>query len=206
MKKIICSALLFASIVTFAQNRTSDVRPFRIGIKMGVPNVASFEFEYLTPLLDNRIAPFVNYTSAGFIIDQVDASVAVFEVGSNIYFSENNEGRGLYGTLSYQNINANLEIEDYEAEDGTLYEGNARTSISYSGLNVKVGAKLGRKFFFRTEFGYSFGAIPTEVFVEGNFEGEPISEIASVENEVEDFPAIFKGGLPIFNIGFGLSF
>ena len=40
--------------------------------------------------------------------------------------------------------------------------------VSYSGLNVKIGAKLGRKFFFRTEVGYSFGDIPKEIFVEGD--------------------------------------
>ena len=70
---------------------------------------------------------FVNYTGANFKIDQVRTSLNTFEIGSNVYFSKNREGRGVYGALSYQNIRSNLKIEDYEADDGTLYDGNART-------------------------------------------------------------------------------
>ena len=173
---------------------------------MGAPNAASLEFEYVTPLLNNGIALFANYTGANFKIEQVQSSLNVYELGSNIYFSKNRDGRGLYGALSYQNIAANLKIEDYEAEDGTVYEGNARTEVSYNGFNIKIGAKLGRKFFFRTEIGYSLGNIPTEIFVEGNYQGEPISETTSVEDEIDDLPFIFQNGLPIFNIGFGFSF
>jgi hypothetical protein len=206
MKRSVFAVLLLVSISALGQHNSDDLRPFRIGLKVGAPNAASFEFEYVTPLLNNRVAPFVNYTGANFKVDQVDASLNIFEIGSNIYFSKNNEGRGLYGTFSYQNINANLEIEDYEAEDGSLYEGNAKTNVSYSGLNIKIGAKLGRKFFFRTELGYSIGDIPTQVFIEGNYEGEPASETISVENEIDDLPFIFTNGLPIFNIGFGFSF
>ena len=206
MKRIACTILVLVSITVFGQNDTDELRPYRIGLKIGIPNAASLEFEYVTPLLNNSVALFVNYTGAKFNIDDVQSSLNVFEIGSNIYFSKSREGRGLYGALSYQNINANLEIEDYEAEDGTLYEGNARTEVSYNGLNLKVGAKLGRKFFFRTEIGYSLGGIPKEILVEGTYQGEPISETISTQDEIDDLPFIFQNGLPIFNLGIGYAF
>ena len=65
---------------------------------------------------------------------------------------------------------------------------------------------MGRKFFFRTEIGYSLGIIPKEIFVEGNFQGEPISETTNIEDEIDDLPFILQKGLPIFNLGFGYSF
>ncbi len=197
--------LIFVSLTVMGQT-ADDIKPFRIGLKIGAPNVASLEFEYVTPALGNSLAFFANYTGASFNVDQVDTSSNIFEIGSNIYFSKNREGRGMYGSISYQSISSNLSIKDYEAEDGTIYEGDAKTSVSYSGLNVKIGAKLGKKFFFRTEIGYSFGEIPKEIFVEGNFEGEPISETASIESEIDDLPFIFQNGLLIFNLGFGYSF
>ncbi len=206
MKRIVCAILMFVSITTFGQNDANNLRPYRLGLKIGAPNAASLEFEYITPLLHNSIGLFVNYTGASFKVDQVNTSSNIFEIGSNIYFSKNREGRGVYGALSYQSIRSNLKIENYEAENGIIYEGNAKTKVSYSGLNVKIGAKLGRKFFFRTEVGYSFGEIPKQVFVEGNFQGEPISETTSIEEEIDDLPFIFQNGLPIFNLGFGFSF
>jgi hypothetical protein len=206
MRRIVFAILVLVSITVLGQIDTNELRPYRIGLKLGAPNAASLEFEYVTPLLNSSLALFANYTGANFKIDQVQSSLNVFEIGSNIYFNKNSEGRGLYGALSYQNIAANLEIEDYEAEDGTLYEGNARTEISYSGINIKIGAKLGRKFFFRTEIGYSLGDIPKEILVEGRYQGEPISERISTEDEIDDLPFIFQNGLPIFNLGFGYSF
>ena len=206
MKKIIFLFIIATSLTIFGQSSTDDLRPYRLGLKMGVPNTASLEFEYVTPLLHNHMSLFVNYTGGKVTVDQVNANLNTFEIGSNIYFAKNREGRGLYGALSYQNVDAKLSIEDYEAEDGTIYDGNAKTEVSYSGLNVKLGAKLGRKFFFRTEIGYSFGEIPKEIFVEGTFEGEPISETTSIEDEIDDISIISQNGLPIFNIGFGFSF
>ena len=190
----------------FGQFSSNEIRPFRIGVKIGIPNTISLEGEYVTPLLNNRLALFTNYTGFSGTKDQVDANLKTFEVGTNIYISKNNEGSGLYGSISYQQVKAKLEIEDYEAEDGTIYEGNARAETSLNGVNIKLGVKLGKKFFFRTELGYSFGQLPKEILVEGNFQGEPISEIASIENEIEDLPLIFQNGIPIFNIGIGYAF
>ena len=98
---------MIVSLTVMGQT-ADDVKPFRLGFKFGAPNVASLEFEYVTPALGNRLALFANYTGASFNVDQIDTSSNIFEIGSNIYFSKNREGRGMYGSLSYQSISCLL--------------------------------------------------------------------------------------------------
>ena len=40
-----------------------SIKPLRIGVKIGTPGVLTLNAEYVTPLLDNRIAPFIDYLS-----------------------------------------------------------------------------------------------------------------------------------------------
>lgn len=216
MRKITMFFMLFFAVFTYAQNdddtiTSNDVRPYRIGLKIGVPNVASLEFEYLTPLLNNRVAPFANYIGSRRNFDEIKARLNIFELGSNIYISKNNEGRGLYGSISYQNISGKADIQDYEPEnnnpDGTIkYDGTSKTKVSYNGINLKFGAKLGRKFFFRTELGYSFGKIPEEVVVKGTYQGRSVQDVYSIKENIEDAPVVEPNGFPIFNLGFGFAF
>lgn len=194
-------------------NSGNDVRPYRIGLKIGVPNAVSLEFEYVTPLLNNRVAPFINYVggSRNFDNGKTKASLNIFEVGSNIYISKNNEGRGLYGSISYQSISAKSDLKDYEPENnnpgGTIkYDGTSKAKASYNGVNLKLGAKLGRKFFFRTELGYSFGKIPEEIIVTGTYQGNSVQDAYSIKKNIEDAPVVTLNGFPIFNLGFGFAF
>ena len=48
-------------IETESSSSTSDINPLRLGVKAGVPNVFSINVEYVTPLLDNRVAFAVDY-------------------------------------------------------------------------------------------------------------------------------------------------
>ena len=77
------------------QSKTSkSVKPFRIGVKVGVPNIATINAEYVTPLLDDRVAISVDYMSLSPTIDDTEISYNNFEIGTNIYL--NNKGSGLY--------------------------------------------------------------------------------------------------------------
>lgn len=216
MKKITILCMLFVATFSFAQqddssSSDSELRPFRIGLKFGVPNLASLELEYVTPLLNNRVAPFVNYTGYKHPVENTTASLSTFEIGSNIYISKNNEGKGLYGAVSYQSVKASLDILDYSPENnnptGTIkYDGTSTAKVEYSAVNVKLGAKLGRKFFFRTELGYSFGSLPDEVVIDGTLNGQKVEDRINIEDKLKDVPVISKNGMPIFNIGFGFAF
>lgn len=209
--------LLFV-VVTYAQNDDNtnsgdDLRPYRIGLKIGVPNAVSLEFEYVTPLLNNRVAPFINYVGGSRNFDDGKAKVSlnIFEVGSNIYISKNNEGRGLYGSVSYQSISGKADIQDYEPDNNNpggiiKYDGTSKAKSSYSAINLKLGAKLGRKFFFRTELGYSFGKLPEEIIVTGTYQGNSVQDAYSIKKDIEDAPVVTLNGFPIFNLGFGVAF
>lgn len=205
-------ALVFSSIA-FAQNDDSDriknneLRPYRVGIKIGTPMVVGLDLEYVTPLWNNRIAPFLDFTTIGLEIDdQTKLNYTSFELGTNIYFNNRGDGRGFYGALSYQHMNAKLKQEDYEAEDGRLFEGTATSKIIYDGLNAKIGVKVGRTFYFRTELGYSFGSIPTSIVTTGTYNGAPVTDYQDISEDIKDTVVISSGGMPLFNIGFGFAF
>ena len=83
---------------------TGDINPLRVGLKVGVPSVFTMNLEYVTPLLDNRVAFAIDYFSLNVNASDVEAKFKNFEIGSNIYLK--NTGKGLYGGLSYFKFDA----------------------------------------------------------------------------------------------------
>ncbi|MBX2828396.1 MAG: hypothetical protein KTR22_09540 [Flavobacteriaceae bacterium] len=186
-------------IVTQATEETTEkpsVQPLRIGVKAGAPIIISLNAEYLTSLLDNRVAFAVDYAPFSITVSDVDLKAQNFEIGSNIYFG--NKGKGWYAGISYFNFNTEATILDVDFDDGTFGEGN--TTLKFNTINAKIGVKSGRTFYIRAELGYSFGSLPDSLRInstEGNsFTTEPIDEIS----------VLTKSGLPLFNFGFGFSF
>jgi hypothetical protein len=201
MKKFILSALLLGvGAVSLAQDAGDDVRRFRIGLKAGVPNVIGGNAEFVLPVLGNRLAPFVDYSTFSLEVDEVDTSFDFFEIGSNIYF--NTQGTGLYASVSYGKFNLDGTYTDAETINGEVFEGEATGELEISTFNLKLGAKLGRKFYFRAEVGYGFGDIPQEVVIRGTVNGQP----EEGREEIPDVPGIGDNGLLVANVGFGFAF
>ncbi|MFT5892763.1 MAG: hypothetical protein ACI9Y7_002876 [Dokdonia sp.] len=207
-KRILSIVIALASLAIGYGQETEDTsskddRPiprFRIGVKVGVPNIVGGGIEYVTPLFNNRIAPFIDYSSFNVDVDESENAINFFEIGSNIYFGD--KGKGLYASLSYSRFDAESSIEGAETINGELFTGFADGEIEISTFNVKLGAKLGRKFYFRIEAGYGFGDIPKEIVVTGVVNG-----VAGVGiEEIPDIPGVGDSGLLIANIGFGFSF
>ncbi|AUC82200.1 hypothetical protein [Lacinutrix sp. Bg11-31] len=190
--KFITAILILCSTQIDAQE---SIKPLRIGAKIGVPNIISANLEYVTPLLDNRVSIMLDYMSLSKTVDDVNVNYNNFEIGSNIYI--NNTGKGFYGGISYFSFNAEGTYSDVEFDSGTN-EGTA--NIEFNTINLKIGAKLGRTFFFRIEAGYGLGEIPEYVVVKSNSNNE-----TSIE-EIPEVPGISESGLPVFNIGIGFSF
>lgn len=199
--------MLLICSIAFSQEKEdkkdSDINPFRIGAKIGIPNIIGGNIEYVTPLFDNRFALFVDYS--GFQInpeDDAEVKIKYIEFGTNIYF--NNKGRGLYGSVSYSKLNLDGSYTNADTINGTVYNGVATGDVDINTTNVKIGAKLGKKFYFRIEAGYGFGNIPKVVEVIGTEQGTEITQTDFVE--IPDIPGISDNGLFIGNIGFGISF
>ncbi|PHQ56224.1 MAG: hypothetical protein COC16_03690 [Lutibacter sp.] len=204
MKKILIIYLLISSSIVISQEKSNDqnnINPFRIGLKIGTPNIVGGNIEYVLPVLNNHIALFADLSGFSLELDEVESSLSYFEIGTNIYLSDN--GRGFYGTLSYGSFS--VEGTYFDADlmlNGVAIIGEATGKLDVNTLNVKLGAKLGKKFYFRIEAGYGFGDIPQEITVIGTANGQP----AIGTEEIPDVPGIDESGYALFNFGFGIAF
>ena len=175
---------------------TSDINPLRVGVKVGVPSVFTINVEYVTPLLDNRVAFTTDYFPLKISASDVEAKFKNFEIGSNIYLK--NTGKGLYGGISYLKFNADAKVSDVDFDDGSYGIGD--TSIEFSTINLKIGAKLGYAFYFRLELGYGFGKLPETILLTSEDGGSTTKE------DIEEVTGYLGSGIPVFNFGIGYSF
>jgi len=172
-----------------------SIKPLRVGLKLGVPSILTLNAEYVTPLLNDRVAPFIDYMSLKYEVDEAEVSYNNFEIGSNVYLADT--GKGLYAGVSYFSSKSKGNFPDTDFDSGTY---NGKADLNISTLNLKLGAKLGRVFYFRVEVGYGFGDIPQSVTVRST---------ETNESSTEEFPEIFgysDSGVLVFNIGFGFAF
>ncbi len=211
LKLSICFLLFtFLSYSTYSQENSeslettngntetkTDINPLRIGVKVGVPSFLTINVEYVTPLLDNRVAFTVDYFPLRINLLDIESKFNNFEIGSNIYF--NNKGKGLYGGLSYYKFNAEVNnISDVEFDDGS--NGTGETDIRFNTFNLKLGVKLGRAFYFRIELGYGFGNLPETVVITS------IDRDSTTTEDIGEVIGFLGNGVPIFNFGIGYSF
>lgn len=198
MKNILKISFI-AVIVLMSCLVVAQDHPYRIGVKIGYPNIVGGNIEYVTPWLKKRLAPTIEYSSINVdkYLDPDQAKLTYFQAGINYYFIK--EGRGLYGNLSYGILNAKLTLNDIESDSDSGKTGSANTAISNNSFNVKIGAKWGKGFYFRPEIGYSFTHLDENVVVNVNFPD------GSTETQNETLPSQLTQGI-LFNIGFGMSF
>ncbi|MDT0556780.1 hypothetical protein [Patiriisocius hiemis] len=176
--------------------RKESVKPLRIGARIGAPNILTVNAEYVTPLLDNRVAATLDYMPFSYTVDDVSIKYNNFEIGSNIYL--NNKGKGLYAGISYFSFDGEGDYPDVEFNEDSF--GDGKGIIKFNTLNLKIGAKLGRTFYFRIEAGYGFGSIPDNITIKSNDSNE------TTEEEIPEIPGISNSGLIVLNFGFGFSF
>lgn len=195
----LCLLLLIFSQPLFAQDddsATKNIKPLRIGVKVGVPNIITANAEYVTPLLNNRIALAIDWMSLSKTIDDTSINYNNFEIGTNIYF--NSKGKGLYAGISYFSFDGEGTFTEVEFDNGTNEDGTG--TIEFNTMNLKLGAKLGRTFYFRIEVGYGFGDIPEFIEVTNNTGTQTTTE------DIPEIPGIKTSGIPNFNFGIGFSF
>ena len=216
MKKLLLSIfIVFATIayaqeiepqeVTEQQEETIDslgtnIKRFSVGLKIGVPNIAGVSLEGVTPLIDNRVALFADFS--GFNVNDAETEIGLgySEFGTNIYFG--NKGKGAYAGIGFGNLSADLTF--YENLDGGG-RGKGTTDLDIKSTNLKFGIKTEGRFYFRFEVGYGFTSdVPDEIPV-------PLKEIGGSQEETDTFetptiPGLGTNGLLVGNFGFGISF
>jgi hypothetical protein len=166
------------------------IKRVSLGIKLGIPNIAGFSAEAITPILGNRIAPYIDFSSFPVNTDETDLDLKYTEFGSNFYFGDN--GQGFYVGVGFGTLNTDIVFKNIEFE-GNGNRGRGTGTINTT--NLKLGIKTGGRVYFRLEVGYGIGTIPQEITVNGT--------------ETEEFPSIpgvNDKGVLVGNFGFGISF
>ncbi|QCX01637.1 hypothetical protein FGM00_16525 [Aggregatimonas sangjinii] len=174
-------------------------QPIRVGVKIGFPNIIGGHLEYVTPLLGERLAPSLEYSSVKLdgYLEPDQGGIKYWEAGFNYYFGKK-PGRGSYVHLGYGNLRGDFIFEDY-AFNNANEPGQGTASIDQGSFNIRLGAKAGGLFYFRPEIGYTFSPLSETIAVSVDY--------PNGQNEVrqEEMPGLLTSGFTI-NIGIGFAF
>jgi hypothetical protein len=186
------SLIVFLILVNVVNSNVfAQENPVRLGVKIGFPQVAGLNLEYVTPLLNKRLAFDVDYSYIPLKPSEGTLKYTYYAVYADYYF--NHEGHGFYGGFGYSRIGLKV-TKDVTFSDGTTQSGNA--DIGINALNLKIGGKYGKGIYFRWELGGSLAL------------NSPVFEVVATKNGVTDtksFKSPFKGNGPLADIGFGFS-
>lgn len=212
MKKIVFSFVMMLSVGLYAQDIEAEqnqetidslapkVKRLSVGVKIGVPNIAGLSVEAVTPLLDNRIAAFADFSGFNVSDQETEIGLNYSEFGLNIYLGK--KGSGLYAGIGAGNLSTDLTF--YENLDGGG-RGKGTTGLDIKTTNLKLGIKTGGRIYFRFEVGYGVTSdIPENITV-------TLEEIGGSGRETESFevptiPGVGTNGVLVGNFGFGFSF
>ena len=206
MKKIFLILSLISTAYVSAQDSSitdgaSKSKTISIGVKVGAPNILSLNGEFVLPILNNHIAPFIDYGSFSLDIENTQADLKYLEYGLNIYFG--NKGKGLYVGAGSGKLTNEFTFNDLTFEDnGVSLKGSATTSLDINALNLKLGFKSGCLIYFIIEAGYGIGTIPDRL----NFTATSGGITETFSEEIPAIPGIGSNGFAIGNIGLGVSF
>ena len=196
-----------------AENEFENIRPFRIGVKSGIPNLISANVEYVLPLLNRKFAISADYFRInmdtgdfGFDTEEgaeiMEQEFDYFEAGLNYYFFK--PGKGLYAGISYANYGLNGNLPDF-AENENGARGDGYLDFSNNSINIRAGAKWGGFFYFRPEVGYAFNPFPSNLPIRVEYEdGTMENQELNLDADSGFLDMIFNG--LIYNIGIGFSF
>ena len=207
-KTLTLIVLLFCFQIKAQENNSNEIenseekipiKSISIGLKIGVPNMASGTFEYVLPVMDNHIAPYVNYGAYDIQIDQTLIDLSYSEFGAKYYF--NNQGKGFYAGLGISSFASSLKYTDLSLSGG--FSGTGSVDLNIDTTILKLGVKTGGTLYFSFELGYGLGSIPDSLTFIGT-SSNGYSE--SVTEEIPSIPGIGSGGIVVGNIGLGISF
>ena len=211
MKNIFTLLLLFCFIHLSAQDKQNNsneiessleekpVKRVSLGLKIGVPNMASGTFEYVLPLFDNHLTPYLNYGAYDLEIDETSIDLSYSEFGLKYYF--NNKGKGFYTGIGASSFSSSLMYTDLNLSGGLSGTGSVDLNIDTTIL--KIGLKTGGTLYFSFELGYGFGDIPDSLIFTGTASNGYSEQVIE---EIPSIPGIGSGGIIVGNIGLGVSF
>tara|TARA_B100000575_G_scaffold285579_1_gene281057 strand:- start:205 stop:876 length:672 start_codon:yes stop_codon:yes gene_type:complete len=178
-----------------------EIKRLSIGLKVGIPNIASLGLQYNLPIFNNHLAPFIEYSSYSYDDAEVEGNLNFSEFGASYFFNES--GKGLYVGVGLSSLKLDVLYNNISLDFGKT--GSGSTEIALNTTNLKLGLKTGGRIYLRLEMGYGLGDLPTQVTFVASENSNP-SYTETTTEDIPDIPGISESGLIIGNIGFGLSF
>lgn len=210
---VLSAFLLILPVTGFAQDSSVvldkedgvKVRPFRIGVKIGFPNIIGGNLEYVLPVLGKKVALTADYSAikSDWLVEtdetgedgQDEINYTYMDLGVNYYIFK--PGKGLYAGIGYNTIKIEATTKSSESVE--------YIKEKHGSVDIKLGAKLGGLFYFRPEVGYSFDPLPKKYDVRTVY-NDGTEETRTYDWSGLSGPAdlLFKGLMA--NIGIGFAF
>lgn len=194
MKKLF-SLIIMLAFVTSIQAQGD--RPFRIGLKLGVPNFAGLGVEYA---MMDHIAPNLDFSYVPLSLDDnTDFSFTYIGIGANYYFNENN--KGLYGGLGLGIMSFGITQTGVFNPNTFANDGSGDFSIGVTLIEAKLGYRwIWGAFSLTPEVGYALGSVDDTVTYTATF---PDGSSAEETYDTGDIPV---GAGSIFSLTIGFAF
>jgi hypothetical protein len=192
MKKLFFITVLLTFSFAFSQEDQENteemiVKRNRISVHLGTPGIYALNYEYVIPVLEDNIAPYVNLSYIPIGVDNIDYansnkanfsfSSLMLGIGAKYYIM--GKGQGFFGALEYNYQNFSLDIDGFNYfEDETIEftnpisgeetvlgfkDGTIESSLPMHQFTPKVGyTYVGEDsgFTFGVEAGWNFAFLP----------------------------------------------
>ena len=208
MKKFIPALILLISFSIYGQEIIEEndsitvekIKRLSLGVKVGVPNIASLNGELILPFAGNRISAYFDYGAFNFPIDQTDIETTYTEYGVNLYFNGN--GKGFYLSAGNGSLSTNYTFNNLDFEDGSGPTGSGSTELDIDAVNLKLGLKTGGTIYLRLEAGFGFTSIPETL----TFTATSNNITQTFTEDLPNIPGVSSDGILVGNLGLGFSF
>ncbi|TAF67670.1 MAG: hypothetical protein EAZ55_01225 [Cytophagales bacterium] len=161
MKKHITKIILTTIICIGAFNaQAQDVRPFRIGLKVGLPIYIGGTIEYVLPSEKNRVGIVADFSSLLIDGGTRNYNYTYWSLGTNIYLNKESIARGPYLGVSYANLH--FMVNYVGITSGTNINGTGAVKVNVPQVQLRFGIKTGKgAFFLQPEIGYGISSFPS---------------------------------------------
>lgn len=193
-----------ASEIAVEQSSIPSEYPLKrlsIGLKTGIPNIASIGVQYTLPILKNHLAPYFDFSTYQYNKDQTEGNLSFLEFGAAYFFNE--KGKGVYLGIGFSSLKIDADYNNISLDNGGT--GSGASKINLNTTNLKLGLKTGGRLYFRVEVGYGMGDIPQTVTFKATDNNNPAFTQTKTKN-IPALPGVSENGMVIGNIGFGFSF
>lgn len=194
MKKLFSLIILIAFAATM---QAQGHKPFRIGAKIGTPNLLGVGAEYA---IMDHIAPNFDFSYIPLSLDDnTDLSFTFIGGGANYYLDKNN--KGVYGGLGIGYMS--LGVTETGVLNPKTFDNDGTGDFSIGAMLViaKVGYRwMWGAFTVTPEIGYALGSVDNSVTYTATF---PDGSTAEETYDTSDIP-VSSG--PVYSVAIGIAF